>query len=147
MEFGTGAVKVTPAHDPSDFEFGKRHKLKVDYQVIDKNGFMTKEAGIFEGLKAEKEARENIVELLRTKGNLVKIEPYTHKVGFCSRGGCRIESVVSTQWFVRASVMAEKVIKGYKNKEFEIIPSRFEKTFEDWIYNLRDWCISRQLWW
>ncbi len=147
MEFGTGAVKVTPAHDPADFELWKRHKLKVDYRVIDKNGYMTKEAGIFEGLKAEKEARENVVELLRSKWNLVKVEPYTHKVGFCSRGGCRIESVVSTQWFVRASVMAEKVIKWYKNKEFEIIPSRFEKTFEDWIYNLRDWCISRQLWW
>ncbi len=146
-DFGTWAVKVTPAHDPSDFEFGKRHGLRVDYQVIGKNGYMTKEAGIFEGLKAEKEARENIVELLRAKGNLVRVEPYTHKVGFCSRGGCRIESVVSTQWFVRASVMAEKVITGYKNNEFEIIPSRFEKTFEDWIYNLRDWCISRQLWW
>ncbi len=77
----------------------------------------------------------------------MKIEPYTHKVGFCSRGGCRIESVVSTQWFVRAGKMAEKVIAGYKNKEFEILPERFNKTFEDWIYNLRDWCISRQLWW
>lgn len=85
MEFGTGAVKVTPAHDGADFELGKRHKLRIDYQVIDKKGYMTKEAGIFEGLKAEKEARENIVELLRSKGNLVKIEPYTHKVGFCSR--------------------------------------------------------------
>lgn len=147
MEFGTGVVKITPAHDPADFETAKRHGLKVDYRVIDKNGIMTKEAGIFAGLPANGEARSNVVELLKSKGNLVKIEPYTHKVGFCSRGKCRIESVVSTQWFVRASKMAEKVIAGYKNKEFEIIPERFNKTFEDWIFNLRDWCISRQLWW
>jgi valyl-tRNA synthetase len=147
MEFGTGVVKITPAHDPKDFETAKRHNLRRDYQVVDKNGIMTKEAGIFAGLAASGEARSNIVELLRSKGNLVRIEPYTHSVGFCERSKCRIESVVSTQWFVRASVMAEKVIAGYKKKEFEIIPERFNKTFEDWIYNLRDWCISRQLWW
>ena len=147
MEFGTGVVKITPAHDPADFETAKRHHLRRDYQVIDKNGLMTKEAGIFAGLSASGEARSNIVELLRSKGNLVKIEPYTHKVGFCERSGCRVESVISTQWFVRASVMAERVITGYKNKDFEIIPERFNKTFEDWIFHLRDWCISRQLWW
>lgn len=147
MEFGTGVVKITPAHDPADFETAKRHGLRTDYRVIEKNGTMSAEAGIFSGLDSTTEARNNIVELLKSKGNLVKIEPYTHKVGFCSRGGCRIESVVSTQWFVRAGKMAEKVIAGYKNKEFEILPERFNKTFEDWIYNLRDWCISRQLWW
>ena len=147
MEFGTGVVKITPAHDPSDFETAKRHNLRRDYTVIDRNGYMNKEAWTFAGQKADREWRENVVELLRAKGNLVRIEPYTHKVGFCERSKCRIESVVSTQWFVRASILAEKVIKGYENNEFEIIPSRFEKTFEDWIYNLRDWCISRQLWW
>jgi valyl-tRNA synthetase len=147
MEFGTWVVKITPAHDPSDFETAKRHNLRKDYTVIDRTGYMNKEAGPFAWQKADKEWRENIVELLRAKGNLVRIEPYTHKVGFCERSKCRIESVVSTQWFVRASVLAEKVIAGYKKKDFEIIPSRFEKTFEDWIYNLRDWCISRQLWW
>jgi valyl-tRNA synthetase len=147
MEFGTGVVKITPAHDPADFETAKRHGLRTDYRVIEKNGTMSTEAGIFAGLDSTTEARNNIVELLKSKGNLVKIEPYIHKVGFCSRGGCRIESVVSTQWFVRASKMAEKVIAGHKNKEFEILPERFNKTFEDWIYNLRDWCISRQLWW
>ena len=147
MEFGTGVVKITPAHDPADFEMAKRHHLRTDYHVIDKNGLMTKEAGIFVGLSASGEARSNIVELLRSKGNLVKIEPYTHKVGFCERSKCRVESVISTQWFVRASVMAEKVITGHKNKDFEIIPERFNKTFEDWIFHLRDWCISRQLWW
>lgn len=147
MEFGTWVVKITPAHDPADFETAKRHNLRLDYRVIDKNGIMTAEAGPFAGQKGTEEARGNIVELLRSKGNLVRIEPYTHKVGFCSRGKCRIESVVSTQWFVRAGVMAEKVIAGYKKKEFVIMPERFNKTFEDWIFNLRDWCISRQLWW
>ena len=102
MEFGTGVVKITPAHDPADFETAKRHNLRLDYRVIDKNGVMTAEAGPFAGQKGTEEARSNIVELLRSKGNLVKVEPYTHKVGFCSRGKCRIESVVSTQWFVRA---------------------------------------------
>ncbi len=147
MEFGTGVVKVTPAHDPTDFEVAKRHGLRTDYRVIEKNGVMTSEAGIFAGQDSTTEARSNIVELLKSKWNLVKIEPYTHKVGFCSRGKCRVESVVSTQWFVRAGKMAEKVIAGYKKKEFEILPERFNKTFEDWIFNLRDWCISRQLWW
>jgi valyl-tRNA synthetase len=147
MEFWTGVVKITPAHDPADFETGKRHGLRLDYRVIDKNGTMTTDAWVFAGLRAAEEARSNIVELLKSKGNLVKIEPYTHKVGFCEKGKCRIESVVSTQWFVKASVMAEKVIAGYKKKDFVILPDRFNKTFEDWIYNLRDWCISRQLWW
>lgn len=147
MEFGTGVVKITPAHDPNDFEFAGRHGLRTDYTVIDKNGYMNEEAGIFAGFHAATKARENIVELLRSKGNLEKIEPYTHKVGFCSRGGCRVESVVSTQWFVRASKLAERVIAGYEKGEFQILPARFNKTFEDWIYHLRDWAISRQLWW
>jgi valyl-tRNA synthetase len=147
MEFGTGVVKITPAHDPSDFETAKRHNLRTDYRVIEKTWIMSQEAGIFAGLRATEEARENIVELLKSKWNLVKIEPYRHKVWFCSRGKCRIESIVSTQWFVRASVMAEKVVTGYKKKDFQILPERFNKTFEDWIYNLHDWCISRQLWW
>lgn len=147
MEFGTGALKITPAHDPADFEFAQRHHLRTNYTVIDKNGYMTKESGTFKWQKATEEARANIVELLRAKGNLVRIEPYRHKVGFCSKGKCRIESVVSTQWFVRAGEMAKKVIQWYEKKEFEILPSRYEKTFENWIFHLRDWCISRQLWW
>ncbi len=147
MEFGTGVVKITPAHDPSDFETARRHGLRTDYRVIDKTGLMSTEAWVFAGLSAVGEARDNIVELLKSKGNLVKIEPYTHTVGFCSRGKCRVESVVSTQWFVKASVMSEKVTQGYKKWDFKILPERFNKTFEDWIYNLRDWCISRQLWW
>jgi len=147
MQFGTGVVKITPAHDPADFEVAGRHALRKDYRVIEKTGYMNAEAGIFAGMEATTEARDNIVELLRSKGNLIKIEPYTHKVGFCSRGKCRIESVVSTQWFVRAETMAQKVIAGYERGDFVILPERFNKQFEDWIYHLRDWCISRQLWW
>jgi valyl-tRNA synthetase len=93
---------------------GRRHGLRTDYRVIDKTWFMNNEAGVFVGQNAIDEARNNIVELLKSKWNLVKIEPYTHSVGFCSRSQCRIESVVSTQWFVRANTMSEKVIKGYK---------------------------------
>ncbi len=147
MEFGTGVVKITPAHDPDDFETAKRHNLRTDYSVIDRNGFMNKEAGMFAGFHAATQARDNIVEFLKSKGNLVKIEPYTHKVGFCSRSGSRVETFISTQWFVKASELAKRVIKGYEKGEFQILPARFNKTFEDWIYNLRDWAISRQLWW
>lgn len=147
MEFGTGVVKITPAHDPDDFETAKRHNLRTDYSVMDKSGYMNKEAGIFAGFHGATQARDNIVELLKSKGNLIRIEPYTHKVGFCSRSGSRVESVISTQWFVKTSELAKRVIKGYEAEEFQILPKRFNKTFEDWIYNLRDWCISRQLWW
>jgi valyl-tRNA synthetase len=126
---------------------GKRHGLRLDYSIIDKNGKMTEAAGIFAGQDAATTARANIVELLKAKGNLLKIEPYKHKVGYCSRSGTKIETIISTQWFVRAQEMAKKVIRGYEKKEFNIVPSRFNKTFEDWIFNLHDWCISRQLWW
>jgi valyl-tRNA synthetase len=113
MDFGTGVVKITPAHDPTDFDTGKRHNLRLDYQVIDRAGYMTKEAGIFAGQDV-KTARENVVELLRAKGNLIKIEPHTQRVAYCERSGTRVESVVSTQWFVRMPEMAKKVIAGYK---------------------------------
>ncbi|MDD2565480.1 MAG: valine--tRNA ligase, partial [Candidatus Gracilibacteria bacterium] len=145
-DFGTGVLKITPAHDPADFQIAKKHNLKLDFSAIDRNGRMTREAGIFAG-QDYITARQNIVELLRSKGNLVKIEPYTHKVGYCERTGCKIETVVSTQWFVKSSEMVNKVIAGYKKKEFTIVPERYNKTLEDWIFNLRDWCISRQLWW
>ncbi|MDD5213509.1 MAG: valine--tRNA ligase [Candidatus Gracilibacteria bacterium] len=146
IEFGTGVVKITPAHDPNDFEVAKRHGLPMDQVVLGKDGKMTKEAGIFAG-QDFKTARANIVELLKSKGNLEKIEEYTSRVGYCSRSGCKVETIISTQWFVKVEELAKKVQKGYEKKEFEIIPKRFNKTFEDWIYNLRDWCISRQLWW
>ncbi len=146
MEFWTWAVKITPAHDPNDFEVARRHNLPMDNIVLGKDGKMTSRAWIFAG-QDFLTARENIVELLKAKWNLVKIEDYTHKVGYCERSGCKVETIISTQWFVSVGKMAEKVIAGYKKKEFEIIPERFNKVFEDWIFNLRDWCISRQLWW
>jgi valyl-tRNA synthetase len=146
MDFGTGAVKITPAHDPNDFEVAKRHDLALDNIVIGKDGKMTEKTGIFEG-QDYMTARNNVVELLKAKGNLVKIEDHVSKVGYCERSGAKVETIVSTQWFVSVESMAKKVIKGYKAKEFEIIPKRFNKTFEDWIFNLRDWCISRQLLW
>lgn len=146
MEFGTGAVKITPAHDPNDFQVARRHSLPLDQIVVGKDGNMTSAAGIFAG-QPYMMARENIVALLKSKWNLLKVEDHTSKVGYCERSGCKIETIISTQWFVAVEKMAQKVISGYKKKEFEIVPERFNKIFEDWIFNLRDWCISRQLWW
>jgi len=146
MEFGTGAVKITPAHDAFDFELAKRHELPLDNVVLGKDGCMTKVAGIFAG-QDFMTARGNIVELLKSKGNLLKIEKHISKVGYGERTGAKIETIISKQWFVKIDTIAKKVIQGYKGKDFEIIPKRYNKVFEDWIFNLRDWCISRQLVW
>ncbi|EKE27116.1 MAG: hypothetical protein ACD_4C00034G0001 [uncultured bacterium (gcode 4)] len=146
IEFGTWALKITPAHDSTDYQIWKKHNLRLDYRVIDANWYMTEDAWTFAGQDI-KTARENIVELLKSKGNLLKKEPYVHKVWYCERTWCKIETIVSTQWFVKSSELAKKVIVWYKAWDFKIIPERFNKIFEDWIYNLRDWCISRQLWW
>lgn len=147
MEFWTGAVKITPAHDPNDFEVAKRHDLPLNKVVLWKDGNMTKIAWIF-AWQDFMTARENIVELLKSKGNLIGVEDHTSKVGYWERSNAKIETIISKQWFVKIEPLAKKVIKWYKNKDFEIVPKRFNKTFEDWIFNLRDWCISRQLiWW
>lgn len=146
IEFWTWAVKVTPAHDPNDFQMWKKHSLPLDNIVIDRSWKMTSAAWVF-AWQDYLTARANIVELLKSKWNLLKIEDYNHKVWYCERSGCRIETIISTQWFVKVDEMAKKVISWYKKKDFEIVPERFNKTFEDWIFNLRDWCISRQLWW
>lgn len=146
MEFWTWAVKITPAHDKNDFEVAKRHNLPLNKIVVDKTWKMTAAAWIFEG-QDYKTARKNIVELLKAKGNLHKIEDYTHKVAYCDRSWSKVETIVTPQWFVKSSEIIKKVMKWYKKKEFEIIPSRFEKTFEDWFEKMWDWCISRQLWW
>lgn len=146
MEFGTGAVKITPAHDANDFEVAKRHDLPLNHVVLGKDGRMTEVAGIFAG-QDFLTARDNIVELLKTKGNLLKIEDHTAKVGYGERTGAKIETIISKQWFVKIEPIAKKVIAGYKKKEYEIVPKRYNKVFEDWIFNLRDWCISRQLQW
>ncbi len=147
MEFGTGAVKITPAHDANDFEVAKRHDLPLNKVVLWKDGNMTKIAWIF-AWQDYKTARENIVELLKAKWNLIKIEDHVSKVWYGERSHAKIETIISKQWFVKIEPIAKKVIKWYKNKDFEIVPKRFNKSFEDWIFNLRDWCISRQLiWW
>ena len=146
MDFGTGAVKITPAHDANDFAMAKRHDLPLDNIVIDKHGKMTEVAGLFAG-QNYLTARENIVELLKSKWNLIDIKDHTAKVGYGERTWAKIETIISTQWFVKVEPLVKKVISGYKRKDFEIIPKRYEKTFEDWIFNLRDWCISRQLLW
>ena len=146
MDFWTGAVKITPAHDANDFAMAKRHDLPLDNIVIWKDGKMTEVAGLFAG-QDFMTARENIVELLRSKWNLIKIEDHVSKVGYGERTWAKIETIISTQWFVKVEPLVKKVIAGYKRKDFKIIPERFNKTFEDWVFNLRDWCISRQLLW
>ncbi len=146
MDFGSGAVKITPAHDANDFQMAKRHELPLDNVVIGKDGKMTEVAWIF-AWQDYKTARENIVELLKAKGNLIKVEDHVSKVGYSERSWAKIETIISTQWFVKIEPLVKKVIWGYKKKDFNIVPQRFNKIFEDWIYNLRDWCISRQLLW
>lgn len=147
MEFGTWAVKITPAHDPNDFEVAKRHDLPLDKIVLWKDGRMTDIAWIFAG-QDYITARWNIVELLKAKWNLIDIEDHVSRVWYWERSHAKIETIISSQWFVKVQPIVKKVIKWYRAKEFEIIPKRYNKIFEDWIFNLRDWCISRQLiWW
>ena len=144
-EFGTGAVKVTPAHDPTDYEIGMRHNLpQVD--VMTSTGLMNEEAGPYEGMERYA-CREAIVADFEKEGLLVKIEPYHHSVGHCQRCDTVIEPRISTQWFVRAKPLAEEAIRVVRDGTMRIIPERFEKTWFHWMENIRDWCISRQLWW
>lgn len=109
-EFGTGAVKITPAHDPNDFEVALRHKLPLTEVVIGKDGKMTKQAGLFSG-QDFMTARQNIVELLKSKGNLLKMENYVNRVGYCSRSGTKVETIISKQWFIKVQPLADKVLK------------------------------------
>ena len=143
--FGTGAVKVTPAHDPNDFEAGKRHHLPR-IKVIDENGHMTAEAGPYAGLDRF-EARRRVVADLERLGFLEKIEPYDLGVGTCERCGTVVEPLLSTQWFVRAKPLAQKAIAVVESGRIQFIPENWTKTYFEWMYNIRDWCISRQLWW
>ena len=143
--FGTGAVKITPAHGPNDFELGLRHNLPV-IQVIGEDGLMNENAGKYKGMD-RLAARKAIVEDLTALGLMVKIEPYAHNVGTCYRCGETVESLVSKQWFVKMKPLAEPAIKAVRSKKTEFIPKRFENTYFNWMENIRDWCISRQLWW
>ena len=145
LDFGTGALKVTPGHDATDFEIGERHGLEV-INIINPNGTLNQNAGVFQDLSIKK-AREKVVNQLDQDGLLVNIEPLMHSVGKCERSGDTIEPIVSSQWFVRTEQLAKPAIEAVKTGEIEIIPKRFEKVYFNWMENIKDWCISRQLWW
>ena len=146
MDFGTGAVKVTPAHDPVDFELGKRHNLE-QVIVIDGSGIMTKDAGEdFAGLDRFV-CREKVLAWLEEQGLIEKTEDYHHAVGHCYRCKNIIEPNLSWQWFVKVEPLAKEAIRVVKEGEIEFIPSNWAKTYFEWMYNIHDWCISRQLWW
>src|SRR2546423_3048794 len=144
-EFGTGVVKVTPAHDPNDFECGKRHNLPR-IKVIDETGHMTEAAGPYAGLDRF-EARKQVVADLEKLGLIAKIEPYTLSVAKCDRCKTIVEPLISTQWFVKMKPLAEKAIAAVESGRIEFIPENWSKTYFEWMYNIRDWCVSRQLWW
>ena len=144
-KFGTGAVKVTPAHDPKDFEIGQHHKLPA-IKVIDELGKMTKEADKYAGQKTQ-QARENILQDLQQKGLLLKTQKYVHQVPHCYRCGKIVEQLVSKQWFVKMQQLAQPAIEAVKNGKIKFEPKRWEKVYLDWMKNLKDWCISRQIWW
>ncbi len=144
-EFGTGAVKVTPAHDPNDFEMGLRHNLE-QVVVIDNHGLMNENAGRYQGMDRY-ECRRQIVADLKEQGFLIKIEDIKHAVGHCQRCDTIIEPLVSKQWFVRMKPLAEPAIEKVLNGEIRFVPERFTKIYINWMENIRDWCISRQLWW
>ncbi len=145
IEFGTGCVKITPCHDPNDFEVGKRHNLE-EILVLDDSAKVNENGGKYEGLDRY-EARKQIVADLEAGGYLVKIEPISHNVGKCYRCGTTVEPIASKQWFVKMQPLAKDAIDAVKNKDTEFVPERFQKTYLNWMENVRDWCISRQLWW
>jgi valyl-tRNA synthetase len=145
MSFGTGGLKVTPAHDPNDFEIARRHDLPV-VKVIGDDGNMTEEAGRFAGMERF-ECRKAVVEALSAEGLLVKVEPYQHGVGHCYRCQTVVEPNLSRQWFVKAKPLAEKAAAAVREGRTRIIPQTWAATYFDWLDNIRDWCISRQIWW
>ena len=145
MEFGTGVVKITPAHDPNDFKVGKRHDLEI-INILNEDGTLNEKTGKYEGMTTL-EAREEIVKELKDIGALVKIEPHVHNVGSCYRCHHTIEPYISNQWFVRMEELAKPAIEAVKNGDIKFIPKRFEKIYLNWMENIEDWCISRQLWW
>ncbi|MEE0867795.1 MAG: valine--tRNA ligase [Clostridia bacterium] len=144
-DFGTGAVKITPAHDPNDFEVGLRHNLEV-INVMNSDATINKNGGKYEGLDRY-EARKRIVEDLKECGALLRVEDYTHNVGTCYRCGTTVEPLTSDQWFVKMKPLAQEAIRVVRDKEVEFVPERFTKTYLNWMENVHDWCISRQLWW
>ncbi len=143
--FGTGAVKVTPAHDPNDYEMGLRHNLE-QIKVISNTGKMTEGAGKYEGMDRY-ECRRALVKELQEIGALVSIEEHEHAVGHCSRCHSTIEPMISTQWFVKMDSLAQPAMEAVKKGDIKFVPERFTKIYCNWLENIRDWCISRQLWW
>ena len=144
-EFGTGCVKITPAHDPNDFEVGLRHNLE-QIKVMNDDATMNAYAGKYEGMDRY-ECRKQMIEDLREMGLLLKIEDHSHNVGQCYRCGTTVEPIISKQWFVKMEPLAKPAIDAVKNDETQFIPEHFEKIYFHWLENIRDWCISRQLWW
>ncbi len=145
-EFGTGCVKVTPAHDPNDFEMGQRHQLPM-VSIMHKDGTLNHNAGSFEG-QERFEARQAVVERLRQDGYLVKIEDYEHTVPYSDRGKVPVEPLLSTQWFVKIDPLSKAALDALDNHNLpQFVPERWTKVYRDWLVKLKDWCISRQLWW
>ncbi len=145
MEFGTGVVKITPAHDPNDFEVGKRHGLP-EVNIMNDDATINENGGIYAGLDRY-EARAQIVEELKKEGLLVRIEDYSHNVGTHDRCKTTIEPLIKKQWFVKMDELIKPAVEAVKSGEIKLIPERMEKTYFNWTDNIRDWCISRQLWW
>ena len=145
MDFGTGVVKITPAHDPNDFEVGLRHNLDV-IRVLDDNGKVNENGGKYFGMDRY-ECRKAIVADLEAGGYLVKTEPYSHNVGTCYRCHNDVEPIISAQWFVKMKPLAKEAIRVVKDGTIRFVPDRFSKTYLNWMENVHDWCISRQLWW
>ncbi|MEO1433341.1 MAG: valine--tRNA ligase [Cyanobacteria bacterium J06633_8] len=143
--FGTGCVKVTPAHDPNDFEMGKRHDLPF-INIMNKDGTLNENAGEFKG-QDRFVARKNVIAKLEADGVLVKIEDYKHTVPYSERGKVPVEPLLSTQWFVKIRPMADKALEFFEQTSPEFYPERWGKVYKDWLVKLKDWCISRQLWW
>ncbi len=144
-EFGTGCVKITPAHDPNDFEVGKRHNLE-EVIVINDDATMNEYAGKFKGMDRY-QCRSELVKELKEQGLLVKVEPHSHNVGTHDRCKTTVEPMIKQQWFVKMDEMIKPAIEGVKNGEIKLLPRRMEKSYFNWTDNIRDWCISRQLWW
>ena len=145
MEFGTGCVKMTPAHDPNDFEVGLRHNLE-SIRVLDDNGKVVEGYGRYSGMDRY-EARKAIVADLEEQGYLVKVEEHTHNVGTCYRCGTDVEPIISAQWFVKMEPLAREALRVVNGGEVKFVPDRFSKIYTNWMENVHDWCISRQLWW
>lgn len=145
MEFGTGAVKITPAHDPNDYQVGLRHDLP-QIKVMDDKGIINELGGKYQGMDRY-EARKAMVKDLEEQGLLVKVKPHTHNVGTHDRCGTTVEPMISNQWYVKMESLAKPAIDVVREKKTKFVPERFEKTYFNWMENIQDWCISRQLWW